>query len=254
MLRASILTALIGVLPAAAQGTEQISVPLSDPTRPGTLNVHTLQGGLTITGTEGREVVVVAEGGGRAGKADLPPGMRRIGGGPMGGVEVTEKDNVVTVRGALDSRSLSIRVPAHMLLRLRTVAGSVTVQDAQGEMEIQSVNGAIRLVNVRGSAVANTVNGTLSATFASVEGAKAMSFSTLNGVIDLAFPASLKANLRLEVRGNGGLACEFPVATPAVGDGMRSLKPSRVMQGPVNGGGPEIRVSTFNGGITVRKR
>ena len=253
MYRTPILAALLGALPATAQGTETLSVPLSDPARPGILNVHTLQGGVSIVGTAGREVVVVTDGGSRREKAEIPAGMRRIGGGAMGSLEVTEKDNIVTVRGAMDTRGISIQVPARMSVRLKTVSGGVAIQDTAGEMEIENVNGAIRLTNVSGTVVANTVNGAITASFTAVEGAKPLSFATFNGQVDLTFPASLKANLHLEVRGQGKLTCDFPLATES-GEGMRSLKPSRLLQGPVNGGGPEIRVSTFNGGITVRKR
>src|SRR5579859_1416069 len=79
---------------AASGNTDHVSVPLSDPARPAFVKAHLLNGGITVKGYEGKEVIVEArvrapEDGDRENN-----GMRRI---PINttGLEVEEDNNKV---------------------------------------------------------------------------------------------------------------------------------------------------------------
>src|SRR6202007_3462707 len=59
------------------------------------------------------------------------------------------------------------------------------------------VNGAVTLNNISGSAVAHALNEHVHVTFTKVNPQKPMAFSSLNGDIDVTFPADLKANVSI---------------------------------------------------------
>ena len=73
---------VVGSVAAGAQGqSERVTVPFSDPTRPGSLSVQLMDGSMTIRGTDRRDVLVEASGGepDRSNRNDPPPaGLRRL--------------------------------------------------------------------------------------------------------------------------------------------------------------------------------
>ena len=128
--------------------------------------------------------------------------MRRLGGG---GAEVTarEDDNTVNIDAGLSQiKLITVKVPTNTTeLEASTVNdGNITIKDVSGQIEINNVNGWIHCDGAAGSVVANTVNGDVIVGFKSVNPQAAMAFSTLNGKVDVTFPATLKAKLKLKAR------------------------------------------------------
>jgi DUF4097 and DUF4098 domain-containing protein YvlB len=127
-------------------------------------------------------------------------------------------------------------------------------------LEVSNVNGSIKLTDISGSVVATTVNGPVIVTFKSIDPKAAMAFSTLNGKIDVTFPASLKANVKLK-SDRGDIFTDFDVATeqqkPNVTrtnkDGMYGLKIDEWVYGKIAGGGPELMMKTTFGAVYIRK-
>jgi hypothetical protein len=142
-------------------------------------------------------------------------------------------------------------------------AGDIVVTGVDGELDVNDVNGSVTLNNVSGSAVAHALNGRLLATFSRVNPQKAMAFSSLNGDIDVTFPADLKANLSLK-SDRGEIFSDFDVQVQAsapqqiVEDGRGHggkylVKIDKAVHATINGGGPELQFTNFNGGIYIRK-
>ena len=115
-----------------------------------------------------------------------------------------------------------------------------------------------------GPVVAHSMNGKIKTTFAKVEASKPMSFSSMNGTIDVTFPADLKATMRLQ-NSMGDIFTDFDVtvknepakvtATAAEKDGGKyKVHMEKAMTAMVNGGGAEIQVKTFNGTVYLRKQ
>ena len=111
-------------------------------------------------------------------------------------------------------------------------------------------------------AIAHALNGRLLATFTHVN-QKPMAFSSLNGDIDVTFPADLKANLSLK-SDRGEIFTDFDVQMQAapvqqtVEDGRAHggkylVKIDKAVHGTINGGGPELQFTNFNGSIYIRK-
>ncbi len=284
------LLGLVLLAGAAALGMAQDAkvdravVPLTTPGKPALIKAGVLTGGIIVKGYEGKEVVVEArvreeklsEGdeedvaelaGDEEDKdvADKSAGMKLI---PVvgTGLEIEEQDNVVTInseswKNAVD---LVIQVPSASNLELSsTNDGDIVVENVSGAIEVSNVNGSNTLRNVSGNVVAHTVNGEILVTLSRVTPDKPMSFSTMNGDIDVTFPADVKAAVRLKSQ-QGDIYSDFNVSlkpTPqkpaeeAVksGKGKYRISFDRFLTGAINGGGPEFTFNTFNGDIYIRK-
>ena len=253
---------------AAQPTTDRITVPFSDPERPGTLKVNLLDGTVTIKGSNRRDVLFVADSQGarqvlrRRQQTEPPPGMRRLT--QPGGFGVEERDNEMSVSSGFnrDEINLEIEVPMRTKLRVSTVDGGITVDSVDSEIEINTVDGEITLTNVGGSVVAHAVDGNIAATVARVASQAPMAFTSLNGNIDVTLPAAVKANLRLR-SDQGDVFTDFDVQVTASASANRTqqrngralrIDVNRSIYGTVNGGGPDFELRTFDGNIYVRKR
>ncbi len=250
-------------------GSERITVPLSDPSRPGTVKVNLINGSITVKGSAGKEVIVETkirdEEKPRERSRPETAGMKRI---PnfSSGLNVEEENNVVTINTGGMSRTVDItlQVPTNTALNLKTVSdGDIKVDQVRGDIEVNDINGAVTLAQVSGSVVAHALNGDVKVSLTAVDPNKPMSFSSLNGDIDVSFPADLKANVSMK-SDQGEIFSDFdvrldptaskPVVEGSPGKGGKyKIKVDRVMHGSINGGGPEIQFKTFNGNIYIRK-
>lgn len=254
--------------PMFAQGDlkEQLTIPLTDPAKPGTLKVHLISGSIRVTGYSGNQVVIEASTK-QPEKPEKPrenaEGMKRISKNGSLDISATEEKNVVNVSSRLINArmDLNIKVPMKFSLSVGTVNhGDVLIENVDGEMEITNVNGDIRLVNISGSAVANTVNGVLKANFKMVDAKSPMAFSTLNGNVDVTLPATAKFDVKIK-SDQGEIYSDFdvdvdksaPQATRTAKDGMYKVSIDDWVKGKVNGGGSEIMMKNMNGNIYVRK-
>ncbi len=249
--------------------TERIPVPLTDPNRPVFLNVGLISGGIAVKGYAGKEVIVeatMAPEDDEDSPQEKPAGkMKRIPNTSMG-LTAEEEDNTVTVstglRGISRQIDLVIQVPSACSMKLSTVnGGDIRVENVNGDLEVNNTNGSIMLKQIAGSAVAQTVNGEVRVEFTRVNADKAMSFSSLNGDVDVTFPASLKATVQLKSE-QGEIYSDFDVQMQKSearvdkndrGKGKYRVTVEKAMRGTINGGGQEIQFNNFNGSIYIRK-
>lgn len=262
----------------AQDGGEKATVPLHDPSRPARVHAHLMMGSITVRGADVKDVVVEAnarEGGSgerhrHRERESLPPGtegMKRLELPGNAGLDVSEEDNLVNIKTSSMSRptDLVITVPRHSSLELRCLNnGDINVEQVDGEIDANDLNGKITLKNVSGSVIAHSLNGAVLVTMDRVDPGKPMSFSTLNGDIDITLPPTVKANVRMKTD-NGEIYSDFDVklesgsqvAQNEAGrrqDGTYHLRFDRTLRGTINGGGPELQFTSFNGQIFIRKR
>lgn len=252
---------------------QQVTVPLSDPSRPATLTVNLIQGGVTIRGTNRKDVLVEAQsieerrgsgrGRGSGRSPDSAAGLRRIV--QSGGFEIEENNNQIRVTSGANhaGTNFTIQVPARINLKLTTLnQGPIIVENVEGEIEVNNQNESVTMTNVAGSVVANAHNGHVKVVMTRLASDKAMAFTSFNGNVDVTLPPSVKANLKLR-SDMGEVFTDFdiqvrPATTTAPqavrgGDGRIRIDVNKSVQGTVNGGGPEFELRTFNGNIYVRR-
>lgn len=251
----------------AVQPGQKLNVAFSDPSKPGLLKVNLVAGGIKVVGYEGKEVVIEVrdmDAGDERESPRAPTGMRRIPNRSLGLV-VEEEHNEMRIGSSMPNKAigLTVQVPTHTSLKISTVnEGDIIVERVDGDIEVNNVNGAVTLTNVSGTVVAHALNEDLKASLVRVSD-KPMSFSSLNGDLDITLPASLKADVRMETN-NGEMYTDFPIdmqpatVTSKAADergkgGKYRLEIDKAMVGKINGGGPEIRLKTFNGSIKLHK-
>ncbi len=268
---------------------DRATVPFSDPSKPGLVKVDVHNGGITIKGYEGKEVVVEAKPRGKtlqstetklarrladrirerfpqrereAKKQRSTEGMRKISAPGGTGLDIEEEDNVmeIDVSSLRQTVDLTIQVPYSTSLELNAHNnGDITVENVSGEIEIDHHNGSLRLTGISGTVVANTWNGEIVVGFTSIDPEKPMSFSNWNGDIDVTFPANLKANVKMK-SDRGEIYSDFdiqldtaPQKKEVKKEGKYQISFEKYIIGSINGGGPEYYFKTYNGDILIRK-
>lgn len=191
-------------------------------------------------------------------------GLKRLS-ASTSGLEIEEDNNLVRIgtTGLMVATDLVIQVPATAALEVRSMMdGAVLVEGISGEIDINNVNGPVTLKNVSGTTLVHTVNGDIEASLARIAADKPLSFSTMQGDIDVTLPAGVKASFKMK-SDQGEIFTDFDVnmtRRPARSDaperterGTYRIAFDRSLLGTVNGGGPEISFTTFAGNIYIRK-
>lgn len=252
----------------AQTGVNQVTVPFSDPLRPGTVKVSVMSGSISVRVGSGRDVIVnttpddrdashdrsrdqsrTRE---RAGDDPSAAGLRRLT--QPAGVNIEEENNSVSISSPmmLGRMNVAIQVPAATSLVLRALnGGEVVVEGVNGSIEVNNVNGSIRLTDIGGPVIAHAMNGKVVATLRQVAMGKPMSFTSFNGSVDVTLPGSAKANLKLR-SDRGDVYTDFDIQTSQAPPRAQPGD-ARSIYGTTNGGGPDFELRTFNGNIYLRK-
>ena len=146
------------------------------------------------------------------------------------------------------SVSFELEVPRNAELTVGATNGGVSVRDVRGRMDLRTVNGGISLDDVSGDIRGETTNGGVDVRMTNDkwEG-PSLEVRTVNGGISLALPSNLSAELDARAV-NGGINVDFPVTVSGLISSRRELR------GTIGSGGPRIRASATNGGITITRR
>ena len=137
----------------------------------------------------------------------------------------------------------TISVPATARLSVSDHNSNVRITGLRNDLRVSSHNGAVEIIDLDGAANIETHNGDIRAAYSHFS--RNSSFETHNGAIDIKLPTEA----RLHVNASGhhmDVDSEFPTVIT-----RRPHEGSFV--GDINGGGPELRVSTHNGSLRLRK-
>ncbi len=268
---------------AFCQEKEQLTVPLTDPSKEGKLHVSLVTGSIKVVGYDGKDVMVEAiamddkkrrnnnenhnsnQNSNEKGNG-IGAGMRKIN--TEAGFEITAKESNNQVNVSVDKVNmqidLNIKVPRKFALKISAVnEGDVTVENVSGNIETRNVNGNIYLKNVSGAVSANTTNGDVIVNLLEVNPNTPMAFTTFNENVDVTFPANIKANIKVK-SDQGDVYSDFDIdidknpkkidVTASKEKGMYKIKKDEWTYGKINGGGAEILMKTFNGNVYIRKK
>ncbi len=130
-------------------------------------------------------------------------------------------------------------------VRASTVNGSCEVANASGPVRATTVNGGVDVTTASGPVSATTVNGDVDVRMTSLSGTEDMRFSTVNGSVTITVPTPFDANVSFETM-HGSIGSDFPVT-------LSGRFGPRHASGTIGRGGRELRASTVNGSIDLRK-
>jgi hypothetical protein len=156
---------------------------------------------------------------------------------PGGGGRMNVRNNDTQVE-------FKVRVPAGVRFAGRTVNGDVEAEGLGADVEATTVNGSVK-VSTTGLARAMTVNGSINASMGRADWTDELTFHTVNGGIELSFPASLSASVEAETV-NGDIESDFPMTVTG-----RFSK--RHLTATIGGGGRELNLKTVNGSVQIRR-
>jgi DUF4097 and DUF4098 domain-containing protein YvlB len=144
------------------------------------------------------------------------------------------------------SVSYEIFVPHRTDVNMKAHNGGVSVQDVQGDIEFETVNGGATLKRLAGNVRGKTVNGGLHVELTGDrwEG-NGVDASTTNGGVQIVAPANYSARLETATV-NGGISTDFPVTVNG--------KIDRSLNITLGSGGPLIRATTTNGGVSLKRK
>ena len=293
-----LLLLAVGMVTLAQENPpDRAVVSFSNAAKPGTLRVELIGGSILVRGYDGKEVIIEARwrekllteeqrdlleppeppepqvAGQQQGeeeqakekdRAEKAKGLKPIQ-VESSGLVVEEEENVIRVETESWKRAadLTIQVPYSTSLHLEChTGGAITVERVDGEIVVENSSGAINLNNVSGPVVADTEEGEIRAIFGKVNPSKPMSFSTMNGDIDITLPFDVKSSLKMKTE-QGKIFTDFDVKlTPSQqkkeddqrkeGGGYR-VSFEKTTLGLINGGGVEIQLNTYEGSIFIRK-
>jgi hypothetical protein len=206
--------AIGGLLTAGVLSADNHSATaaFSDPTQPGRFQARLLQGEISIRGSDVDEVTVSTDAFRRAEEKTRADGMRVISAGAS--FSLHEENNVITLDASAaggwgDDAEFNITVPhdAHIDIEV-SMGGEVTVADISGDVSIKNLNGEIELLDLSGGALIESMNGEIEASFLTVHEHRPLSFSSMNGEIELHLPADAQANVRFRSQ-NGTILTNF---------------------------------------------
>lgn len=261
-----ILGILISAFTIPALAQNNIEVPLTNPDQPGKLIISAMFSDEIEIRTHNQNNVIVNYDGDNVREEEedaMKNGMRRISGGGLG-LEVTEENNEVRITtGPMPTGDFEmvVLVPRNFSLKLNTVQGDVSVSGLSGEMEISAVNGDIELSDISGTVLVNSVNGDMNIDFNRIPQNSPMSFTGVNGDIEVAFPSDAKFTAKMKTEW-GDVYTNFDMDIEREGtsnqsdseDGTFKVAVNRWIFGKVNGGGPEFLFKTLHGDISIRKK
>lgn len=240
------LAGLLAAMPAYAQ--EQVTAKFNDSSRPGLLKVNWHNGSIIIKTHSGNDVTVSST---RITPRREPRdagGLRRIDdGGARVNVD-SDNNNVIMISSgsSTGAGSLEIDVPVKTNLNLESHNGArISVEGVEGDIEATNHNGSVEVMNAVGSVVAYSHNGKVTVSLRDITAGKPMSFTSMNGNVDVTLPPAAKAELKMRTD-NGGIYTDFDLQMkPGSGD--------RQYNATINGGGANFDLRTHNGNIYLRK-
>ncbi|HEY7409307.1 MAG TPA: DUF4097 family beta strand repeat-containing protein [Vicinamibacteria bacterium] len=156
---------------------------------------------------------------------------------PGEGGRLGARDNDVKVEFTVD-------VPEGVRFVARTVNGGVDARNLTADADVRTVNGGIS-VSTTGTARAETVNGSITASMGRADWSGPLKFETVNGSIEVSLPDGVGAEVDARTV-NGRIDTAFPLTA-------RGRFNSRSLRGTIGGGGRQLDLETVNGSISLKR-
>lgn len=257
-----IATMLMFGCAVAQERPQVISIPLSRPGDPISVEIDILSARIEVIGEDRKDAQfeITVAGGNR--KIVTPSGTRTLSNSGYEFVVEEDDNHVEFDTNVVNSRiNLLARVPRRANLELNTVNnGEIIVRNIEGKLELKNVNGPITASDISGTVIAEAINKNISVGFVSLGANEVSALSSINGDLILTLPAKTGVELQLDSY-RGKIVSDFEVdvkpSEPIVErdehrDGI-SVRVENTIVAAINGGGPVIKLKTLNGDIQINK-
>lgn len=252
-------------IPGLTQETykEQLVIPLSNPDKAGKLELNLVNGSIKVDAYDGKEVIVDIIAEMKKVSKKTAEGMTRISGSSVE-LSAEEDGNTVSVETSSwkNPINVNVKVPKNFDLDVSTVNnGNIDIKGVVGNLEVSNVNGYIKMEKVGGTVLAGTINGALTIDMTMVTADVPMSFTNMNGDVNLTFPSNLKATFKMK-SDMGEIFTDYemqiektkPKVDKKSSKGVYKVEIQDWIVGDVNGGGPTFTVKNFNGDVYIKKK
>ncbi len=266
------MLAILFLFAANIAAQETVTVPLSNPTKSGILQIEIISGSIIVKGTKEKDVIIK-----RTRRKDDTQngninknrkGLKKVLNNSLE-FSVKEFDNVVKVQSSSSVIiDFEILVPENFSLKISTInKGEIYVENVNGTMDISNTNGEIRLKDISGSVSADALNKDITINFIKVTPNVAMAFSSLNGDIDVTFPKAIKADIKIK-SDRGEIYTDFNLKEKQSKEEQSKVKmrngqnkntynvefKKQWVIGSINGGGAKILFKNYNGDVIIREK
>lgn len=141
------------------------------------------------------------------------------------------------------SVSYTLSVPRMARVEVDTVNGKVRIHGVAGQVDAETTNGALELSDLRGAVQGSTTNGGVRVDLSQVRPEATVRLETTNGGIHLTVPPDARLSIDATTT-NGGI--DLTGLEASVRRHGR-----RHVEAEVHGGGARVRLATTNGGIQI---
>jgi DUF4097 and DUF4098 domain-containing protein YvlB len=229
---------------AAASASAQDFKKSYDLAAGGRIVVTNMSGNVTVTGYDGREVVVT--------------GTRT---GPDAAVvEIEDKSSAGEVEiGVKYPRNCNcdasvdfvVQVPSGTrfdFAKISSMSGDVRVNGVSGEVHATSMSGDVRVGDVDGTVDATAMSGDVDVDIARLEGSGDLSFTSMSGDVEVRLPADAGADVEIRTT-SGSIETNFPleVHTKKYGSGQWA-------EGRIGDGSRRMTVRSMSGDVSFMRR
>lgn len=153
----------------------------------------------------------------------------------------------------------SVEIPDGFAVEAHTVDGLLSVEGELAAFLLRNIKGPVEIAGSAEGGSASSVNGGVSARFANVPRVESK-YSSINGAIDLSFPAQLDATFGIQTM-NGEIFTDFDWTSVSLAnqqkarrDGARwVIRDAGRMGVRIGSGRVPVRIDSLNGDITIRK-
>lgn len=133
----------------------------------------------------------------------------------------------------------------HGKVTAETTNGALTIDGVHGDLRLGTTNGSISVARSAGAVDASTTNGSIEVELTEVPDGSDLVFETTNGGVTVRLPRDIRVSLDAATS-NGRVSSDFDVS------GADS-KSRRRLSGDINGGGGKLRVRSTNGSVTIEE-
>jgi DUF4097 and DUF4098 domain-containing protein YvlB len=234
---------------AEVSKTEEYSYELKEG---GRISLSNVNGDVSIEGTDGRQVSIVATK--KADSQKYLDGMK---------IEIDASESAIRIEtrhpdsgggilnwGGDDGGSVEYKltVPRDVEIdSIETVNSDVVVGGVTGPISAESVNGKLHVTGASSNVSADTVNGTIDVEFLQLGSGQRVSADAVNGRVVLRLPADASARVTAETLNGSIDADDFGLQPESglVGNGL---------DGQIGAGEARVAIDTVNGSIVIKKR